>query len=106
RVIRRPYLEVVRRADLAAERAAKGVPEIAAVVVVVAAGDPDVGSQLMLSLGCDVPVGVSLAVAREDGRIDLDGIRVVLAEVLIGDRSALAIRREVTEVAVRDVVVV
>src|SRR5712691_7511566 len=106
RVVRGPYREVVRRADLAAERAAKGVPEIAAVVVVVAAGDPDVGSQLMLSLGCDVPVGVPLAVAREDGRVDLDGIRVVLAEVLIADRRAFAIRPKVTQVAVRDVVAV
>src|SRR5258706_11544050 len=60
----------------------------------------------MLGLGRDVPVGVALAVAREDGWVDLDGIRVVLAEVLIADRPALAIRGKVTQVAVRDVVAV
>src|SRR5262249_21901057 len=92
--------------NLAAERTAERVAEVAAVVVVVPAGDADAFSQLMLGLGRDVPVVVPLAVAGENSRVDLHGVRIVLPEVLVRNRPALAVLSEVAQVAVgREVMV-
>ena len=58
----------------------------------------------MLDFGREIPVVVTLAVAVQHGGIVPGRVGVVLAEVLIRDRSALAVQGEIPQVAVRNVV--
>ncbi len=79
---------VVRRADeqvVGHALAAAGLARVAAVVVVVAAGDRKPGPELVLDFGREVPVGVALAVAFQHCRIPAGRVRVVLAEVVVVD---------------------